>query len=181
MSDAPEDRRRAERVSVNDEFARLPVATWISDLSEYGVFVQTSRPARLGARVALRFTVLLDDPIAIEAEGNVVRLQDDPCGMGIEFVDLSPETILRINDVVSLQRAREAEAAGDEISFDSDKTRTHVPIPIAGGHFDVRSGEDVDERTTDRYPVVGGRRVAQDVVESAEYELDDDDLEEDGR
>lgn len=102
------DRRRAERIPINTEFAAMPSATYISDLSEYGVFVHTDEPAAMGTKLKLRFTVLLDDPVIIAAEGRVVRHQHDPQGMGIEFTELDPETILRINDVVSRQRPRDS-------------------------------------------------------------------------
>ena len=99
------DRRRAARIPINAEFASLPTATFISDLSEYGVFVHTPAPSPPGTRLRLRFTVLLDDPVIIEGEGRVVRQQYEPVsGMGIELTDLAPEMILRINDVVSRQR-----------------------------------------------------------------------------
>lgn len=120
--DDPSDRRRAERVPINLEFSAVPSVTYISDLSEYGVFVHTPRPANLGVRIRLRFSVLLDDPVIITAEGRVVRHQGAPesPGMGIEFTDLDPETILRINDVVSRQRPRDS---GPALPSDDDKTR----------------------------------------------------------
>jgi hypothetical protein len=102
------DRRRAARIPVNAEFASMPSATYISDLSEYGVFVHTPNPSPRGTKLKLRFTVLLDDPVIVEGEGRVVRQQYEPVsGMGIEFSDLTPEMILRINDVVSRQRPRD--------------------------------------------------------------------------
>lgn len=102
------DRRRAARIPINAEFASMPSATFISDLSEYGVFVHTHHPSPRGTRLRLRFTVLLDDPVIIEGEGRVVRQQYEPVsGMGIEFSDLAPEMILRINDVISRQRPLE--------------------------------------------------------------------------
>lgn len=101
-----EDRRRAERAPVNAEFESLTAATFISDLSELGVFVQTNRRTPVGTVVQLNFTVLLDDPIVLAAQGRVVRHQSNPPGMGIEFIDPSPELLLRISDVVSRQRPR---------------------------------------------------------------------------
>lgn len=86
----------------------MPDGTYISDLSEYGVFIHSEEQVPLGTKLKLRFTVLLDDPVIISAEGRVVRHQSDPLGMGLEFTDLDPETILRINDVVSRQRPRDS-------------------------------------------------------------------------
>jgi hypothetical protein len=106
--DDASDRRRAARIPINAGFATMPSATYISDLSEYGVFVHTPSPSPRGSKLKLRFTVLLDDPVIVEGEGRVVRQQYEPVpGMGIEFTELSPEMILRINDVVSRQRPRD--------------------------------------------------------------------------
>lgn len=122
--DDASDRRRAMRIPVNAEFASIPSATFISDLSEYGVFVHTPTPSPRGARLRLRFTVLLDDPVIVEGEGRVARQQFEPYpGMGIEFTELAPEMILRINDVVSRQRPRDSGpplVRGDEPDADTD-------------------------------------------------------------
>ncbi len=136
--DQETDRRRAARIPINAEFATMPSATYISDLSEYGVFVHTPGPLPRGTRLKLRFTVLLDDPVIVEGEGRVVRQQYEPIsGMGIEFTDLSPEMILRINDVVSRQRPREL---GPPLSREDDteadaleaaRTLTRGGLPIS--------------------------------------------------
>lgn len=128
-----EDRRRAERAAVNAEFESLTAATFISDLSELGVFVQTNRRTPVGTVVQLNFTVLLDDPVVLAAHGRVVRHQSNPPGMGIEFIDPSPELLLRISDVVSRQRPRElglpvgAPDPNDEVTVH----RAPVPAPDA--------------------------------------------------
>lgn len=139
VSDGPE-RRRAERIPINMEFSAVPEATYISDLSEYGVFVHTPRPAPLGAKIRLRFSVLLDDPVVISAEGRVVRHQGgaQSPGMGIEFTELDPETILRINDVVSRQRPRDS---GPPLHSEDEQTRV-AAVPSAEGTDDKG---DVDE------------------------------------
>ncbi len=167
--DDPADRRRAERIPINVEFAAMSTATYISDLSEYGVFVHTETPAARGSKVKLRFTVLLDDPVIVEGEGRVVRRQTDPGGMGIEFTDLSPEMILRINDVVSRQRprdsgpplARDAQDDDDDHSDDSllgssdedgdadgsSRRKAFSPPPRV-------DHDDVEDLKTGRYPSV---------------------------
>ncbi len=112
---ADQNRRRAERVRVNDEFAgvdqrarkpgsRSRQITYVSDLSESGVFVHTQHRLPLGTQVNLRFTVIVDDPVVIRGTGRVVRHQDDPAGVGVEFGPLSPEMVLRIQDVLARQR-----------------------------------------------------------------------------
>ncbi len=127
------DRRRAARIPVNAEFASIPSATFISDLSEYGVFVHTPTPSPRGARLRLRFTVLLDDPVIVEAEGRVVRQQFEPyAGMGIEFTELAPEMILRINDVVSRQRPRDlGPPLGREDGTEADADTETDPLETA--------------------------------------------------
>lgn len=106
----------------------MPSATFISDLSEYGVFVHTNQPSPRGTKLRLRFTVLLDDPVIIEGEGRVVRQQYEPVsGMGIEFSELAPEMILRINDVISRQRPLELGPPlprGDGDALDAASTLT---------------------------------------------------------
>jgi hypothetical protein len=105
--DKPSERRRAERVPVNAEFTEA-ATTYVSDLSQTGVFVHTAQELDIGTPISLRFTVLLDDPVAIVARGKVVRRQKDPVGLGIAFVELSPEMVMRIDDVVSHRRPRES-------------------------------------------------------------------------
>ncbi len=101
------ERRRAERVPINSEFSRMPAPMFVSDLSEGGVFVHTAQRVPIGTEVSVRFTVLLDDPVLIEARGRVVRHQLDPAGVGIAFTQLSPDMALRIDDVLTRERPRE--------------------------------------------------------------------------
>lgn len=186
MGDEHDDRRRALRISINEEFARLPEATFISDLSEYGVFVQTRQPPDIGRMVRLRFTVLLDDPVVVEAQGKVVRHSRDPRGMGIEFTDLAPETILRINDIVARQQPRESGPPVTEAgeTFDGAQTQAKGQIPIRAEvrRRTKKRDEDVDDRATSRYPAVNASASSSgsDILGSGEYELVDDDDGEDG-
>jgi hypothetical protein len=100
------DRRRDERVPINNEFARVAddAATWVSDLSEGGVFVHSREQLPIGSLIELRFTVLLDDPIMIEATGTVVRHSLHPRGMGVAFAGVSPEMVGRIQEVLVRRR-----------------------------------------------------------------------------
>lgn len=108
-----DDRRHAERVPVNDEFHRLggEGVAYVSNLSVTGVLVHTQERLPLGSKIELRFTVLLDDPVLIEASGEVVRHQtgDDP-GMGVRFGPLSPIMVLRIQDAIARRRPRDSGA-----------------------------------------------------------------------
>lgn len=107
MHDDGPERRRAERVPVNAEFGAMPAMVYVGDLSEHGVFVHTDRRITVGTVVHVRFTVLLDDPVVISARGRVVRQQDDPPGVGIEFTRVAPEMVLRLGDIVTQQRPRD--------------------------------------------------------------------------
>lgn len=123
MNDVPSDRRRAERVDINSAFSTFGDAIFVSNLSEYGVFVQSNRVLPLGTDIELQFTVVLEDPVVLKGRGRVVRHGRDPNGMGVEFTDLDPEMILRINDVVMRERPRELgppiEDAGSDPSSDT--------------------------------------------------------------
>ena len=106
-----DNKRRAERFGVNDEFANLDGdegVTFVSDLSEHGVFVHTRHRIDIGELIDLRFTLVLDDPVVIGARGKVVRHAEG--GMGVEFTDLTPEMVLRIHDAISRQRALRQES-----------------------------------------------------------------------
>jgi Tfp pilus assembly protein PilZ len=84
--------RKDERVTINQEFESFEatVSDYVSNISRSGVFVKARTPLRVGKKVKLRFTVLLDDAEVIEGIGRVVRVVEDPPGMGLEFVELTP-------------------------------------------------------------------------------------------
>lgn len=180
--DDEDDRRRAERVPINAEFGQLPDATYISNLSESGLFVQTPDRAAMGSIVRLRFTVLLADPFVLEACGRVVRHSEDPVGMGIEFTELSPETMLRINDVVALEQPRELgpPVAGAD-PFDGQQTVVRGQIPI-GPEALTRTHrpsakDDGEDGATSRFPVVSESASTSGegfLLGSGEYEVVDD-------
>lgn len=160
MGKVDDERRRAERIRINAEFAAMSSATYISDLSEYGVFVHTPSLSPMGTTLKLRFTVLLDDPVIVEAEGRVVRHQEEPTrGMGIEFTDLAPEMILRINDVVARQRPRDSgpplsappEGEISESASTLVRGQRFQPPPLPGA-----GGPKMDDARTSHYPVVPG-------------------------
>ena len=47
------------------------------------------QPLPIGTKVNLKFTVIMDDIETIEGVGEVVRVQQDPPGMGVVFRELS--------------------------------------------------------------------------------------------
>ena len=137
-----DDRRRGERHAINPEFAQLEpgTLTFVSDLSEYGVFIQTRARAPVGSTIDMRFTVLLDDPIVIHGPGRVIHHQDEPRGMGVMFVNLSAVMQLRVIDAINWYRARAI--AGADRMF---RTRELTPEELS--QID-EEGEEGDESAT---------------------------------
>src|SRR5580693_7439100 len=89
---APEDdARREERVTINKEFESYDafINEYVTNISRTGVFVRSKTPLPIGTKVNLRFTVIMDDIETVEGLGEVVRVHDDPPGMGVIFTDLS--------------------------------------------------------------------------------------------
>lgn len=105
---AKDERRRGERHAINPEFAALEPGslTYVSNLSETGVFINSRVRLPVGSSVDLRFTVLLDEPIVIHGPGRVIHHQDEPRGMGVTFGHLSAEMQLRVIDAINWYRAR---------------------------------------------------------------------------
>ncbi len=102
------ERRRGDRFTINREFRKVDAGTltYVSNISETGVFLNTTESLPLGTKVDLNFTVLLDEPVIIEAPGKIVYHSDNPMGMGVEFEVLSAEMALRVADIVSQQSSR---------------------------------------------------------------------------
>ena len=90
MSD--DHRRGDDRVTINQEFESFDafIEEYVTNLSRTGAFLKTRTPLTVGAKVNLRFTVLHDEMEFIEGVGEVVRVQDDPPGVGVIFSELSP-------------------------------------------------------------------------------------------
>jgi hypothetical protein len=82
---------RDERVTINKEFESFDafVHEYVTNVSRSGAFVKSKTPPPVGTLVNLRFTVIMDDIETIEGVGEVVRVQDDPPGMGVVFRELS--------------------------------------------------------------------------------------------
>jgi hypothetical protein len=90
MSEA-DDKRGDERLTINKEFESFDafIQEYVTNISRTGVFIKSSTPLAIGTRVNLRFTVIMDDIETIEGEGEVVRVEKDPPGMGVVFRELS--------------------------------------------------------------------------------------------
>ena len=116
---APEAAKKERRVNQRREFPRVPVNievdyrsddnflfAYITDLSAMGIFVKTKKPKPPGARLTLRFKPLGTPELVVQ--GQVVWINPyrpgDPDnlnpGMGVQFVDLDPETQRRLTRIV---------------------------------------------------------------------------------
>src|SRR6478672_8622950 len=84
-------RRRDSRLTINKEFGSFDafVEEYVTNISRTGAFVKTADPPPVGTEVDLKFTVIMDDIETIEGVGKVVRVQDDPPGMGVVFTHVS--------------------------------------------------------------------------------------------
>jgi type IV pilus assembly protein PilZ len=100
------ERRSYERLdvewSVDCETEQTFLYASITNISEMGIFVATQEPLEVGTRLTLRFAVPgQESPFILLGQVawvNPIRLlSDNPNpGMGIRFVDLSPESRERI-------------------------------------------------------------------------------------
>src|SRR4051812_49378478 len=95
-TETPEEReareaRRNDRVTINKEFESYDafINEYVTNISRTGVFVRSKTPLAIGTKVNLRFTVIMDDIETVEGLGEVVRVHDDPPGMGVVFTELS--------------------------------------------------------------------------------------------
>jgi uncharacterized protein (TIGR02266 family) len=83
--------RKDERVTINKEFESYDafINEYVTNISRTGVFVRSKSPLAIGTKVNLRFTVIMEDIETVEGVGEVVRVHDDPPGMGVVFTELS--------------------------------------------------------------------------------------------
>jgi uncharacterized protein (TIGR02266 family) len=82
-----DSRRQEPRLTINKEFDSFDqfVREYVTNISRSGVFIKTAEPLRVGSIVNLKFTVVMDDIETIEGEGEVVRVEANPPGMGVVF------------------------------------------------------------------------------------------------
>ena len=102
--------RAAERLTINKEFESFDafIHEYVTNISRTGVFIKSKSPLPVGTKVNLRFTLIMEDIETIEGTGQVVRVEEDPAGMGILFMELSDESQELVNRLLA---ARAAEAA----------------------------------------------------------------------
>lgn len=86
-----DDQRGASRLTINKDFESFDafVHEYVTNISRTGAFVKSKQPLPVGTEVDLKFTVVMDEIETIEGIGRVVRVQDDPPGMGVVFTELT--------------------------------------------------------------------------------------------
>ena len=60
----------------------------------------------------MKFTILAEDPEIFEASAEVVRVSQDPPGMGVSFLELTDDSRRLIDRVVEKHRTRRPSRAG---------------------------------------------------------------------
>jgi len=142
---------RDDRVTINHEFASVEefIAEYVSNISRSGVFIRTRTPLAIGTKVNLKFTVIMDELETIEGIGEVVRLQEDPRGMGVVFVTLTGHSQDLISKLITarrkgqtrgvpppppaaaLRRGKEPPAPGDAVSRQVSMPQAEAEIVLA--------------------------------------------------
>ncbi len=97
------ERRESTRVPVNEQFRTMDgaIGRYATDVSRTGAFIRTDERLPVGSRVRLELTLVVDDIERLLVQGHVVRLSDDPPGMGIRFSDLPLESEAIIDRLVA--------------------------------------------------------------------------------
>jgi hypothetical protein len=90
----PEGDRRDTRITINKEFESFDafIQEYVTNISRTGVFIKSQTPPPVGTKVNLTFTVIMDDIETIEGVGEVVRIEQNPPGMGVVFREISTYT-----------------------------------------------------------------------------------------
>ena len=86
-----EGKRVDERITINKEFESFDafIQEYVTNISRSGVFIRAQSPLPVGTQVNLRFTVIMDDMETIEGVGEVVRIEENPPGMGVAFREIN--------------------------------------------------------------------------------------------
>ena len=108
MGTTDDGRRVEERVTINQEFESFDafIDEYVTNISRSGAFIKCKTPLPVGTKVNLKFTVIADDIESVSGVGEVVRVQNDPPGMGVVFTQLSDESTRLIEALLLQRRAR---------------------------------------------------------------------------
>jgi hypothetical protein len=112
-ADGDDAGRRDERVTINKEFESYDafIAEYVTNISRTGVFVRSKTPLPVGTKVNLMFSVIMDDIETVEGVGEVVRVHDDPPGMGVVFTELSKYSQGLIEKLLTARRTADPASA----------------------------------------------------------------------
>ncbi|MFH0813172.1 MAG: TIGR02266 family protein [Pseudomonadota bacterium] len=112
------ERRQYDRVpkkfKIAYSSAQALVSSYLFDIGLGGVFLKTDHPLERGARINLKI-LLPDGGEELEVSGEVVWTRSEemvaskekaPPGMGIKFLNLSPEGRKRINSVLKQAKSK---------------------------------------------------------------------------
>jgi uncharacterized protein (TIGR02266 family) len=112
---------RAERVTINHEFSSVEqfINEYVTNISRSGVFIRSKRPLSIGTKVNLKFTVIMDELETIEGIGEVVRVQEEPRGMGVVFVTLTAHSEDLIAKLITRPLTPKAKSGPPPIPADS--------------------------------------------------------------
>jgi uncharacterized protein (TIGR02266 family) len=100
-------RRSETRQTVNRDFASVDefLAEYVANISRTGAFIRTDDPLPVGTRVALKFTVIMDELETIEGIGMVVRRVPigtaELAGMGVVFTELTAYSKALIEKIIT--------------------------------------------------------------------------------
>lgn len=110
-TDDDKNARRDDRVTINKEFESYDafINEYVTNISRTGVFIRSKSPLPIGTKVNLRFTVIMDDIETIEGVGEVVRVHDDPPGMGVVFTEISSYSKDLIDKLLTARMTRKTE------------------------------------------------------------------------
>ncbi|MDP3277474.1 MAG: PilZ domain-containing protein [Deltaproteobacteria bacterium] len=105
-----ESRRIEERVTINQEFESLEsfLREYVANISRSGAFIRCPDPLPIGTRVRVKFLVIDEDLKQVEGEGEVIRVQNDPPGMGVLFSSLDAQSAALLE--LLLERAKNTKA-----------------------------------------------------------------------
>lgn len=99
-----ENQRRAVRVAklLEVEYSANcpPIRARIQDLSETGLFLETHHPLALDTLIDLRFELPDGRPEPVKTRARVRNI-DPMAGLGVEFVDMTPEIRERLRMYVA--------------------------------------------------------------------------------
>ena len=102
-----DSRRQELRLTINKEFDSFDqfVREYVTNISKSGVFIKTAEPLAVGSIVNLKFTVVMDSIETIEGEGEVVRVEHNPAGMGVVFRKLEQYSQGLVEKLLTQQRS----------------------------------------------------------------------------